>query len=78
MRIVTTLLSLLLASATLGGCAARARVRVGDANSTDNASKIAADDKKAAPAKTEGQGSAEAPAAEPASETQLQDVPSHD
>lgn len=48
MRTVTTLMSLILASATLGGCAARAGVRVGDTKPASSASKIAADDKNAA------------------------------
>lgn len=81
MRIVTTLMSLFLASATLGGCAASARVRVADAD-TKNAAKVAADEKNAA--QGEGQGSAEAPAAQPATDatadptTDADGVPAHD
>jgi hypothetical protein len=74
MRMLTTLLSLLLASATLGGCAASAKVRVADDNKSTTAPKVAAD-------KGEGQGSADAPAA-PAQETETaptpKDVPAHD
>ena len=63
MRILTTLLSLLLASATLGGCAASAKVRVADENKSTTAPKVAAE-------KSEGQGSADAQtAAAPETET---------
>ena len=81
MRIVTTLMSLLLASATLGGCAASARVRVADAE-TKKAGKVAADEKSTA--KGEGQSSAEARAAQPATDTtadpatDADGVPAHD
>jgi hypothetical protein len=76
MRILTTLLSLLLASATLGGCAASAKMRVADDNKSTTAPKVAAD-------KGEGQGSADettAPPQETRTETAPtpQDVPAHD
>jgi len=74
MRILTTLLSLVLASATLGGCAASAKVRVADKNQSTTAPKVAADD-----AKVEGQGSAEAQTApEPETAPEPKDVPAHD
>ncbi len=74
MRILTTLVSLLLASATLGGCAASAKVRVADDNKSTTAPKVASE-------KTEGQGSADAQtAAAPETETAPapKDVPAHD
>jgi hypothetical protein len=58
MRTVTTLMSLILASATLGGCAARAGVRVGDTKPASSASKVAADEQTAKPGSSD-----EAPAA---------------
>ena len=66
MRIVTTILSMFLATATLGGCMARAKVRVADADksSTTEASKVAADDAqpKSTTVKADGHGGTEAPA----------------
>jgi hypothetical protein len=76
MRILTTLLSILLASATLGGCAASARVRVADENKSTTAPRVAAE-------KSEGQGSAEpaAPAPEKLEKEAAPEpkaVPAHD
>jgi hypothetical protein len=66
MRIVTTILSIFLATATLGGCMARAKVRVADADkaSQSEASKVAADDAqpKSTTVKADGHGGTEAPA----------------
>lgn len=66
MRIVTGILSIFLATATLGGCMARAKVRVADADktSTSEASKVAADDAqpKSTTVKADGHGGTEAPA----------------
>ena len=65
MRIVTSILSIFLATASLGGCMARAKVRVADADktSTSEASKVAADDAqpKSTTVKADGQGGTEAP-----------------
>jgi hypothetical protein len=79
MRILTTLLSMFLATAWLGGCAARAKVRVGDAGSTSSttAPKVAAD-QNSSKVKAEGQGSAEAPAAQPETETDATDIQAHE
>lgn len=81
MRIVTTIFSLVLATATIGGCSARARVRVADttpATSSKATSKVAADDASKSPAvKGEGQGGAEAPAAPGDTNADPEGVPSH-
>ena len=61
MRVLTTLSALVFATATLGGCAARAGVRVGHRASTTTATSTRVADKNV---KAEGQGSAEAAAAE--------------
>jgi len=77
MRIVTTIFSLVLATATIGGCSARARVRVADTSSKAT-SKVAADDASKSPAvKGEGQGGAEAPAAPGDTNADPEGVPSH-
>lgn len=79
MRIVTTILSIFMATATLGGCMARAKVRVADADktSTSEASKVAADDAqpKSTTVKAEGQGGTEAPAVDPTSEEAAETAP---
>jgi hypothetical protein len=54
MRILTSLLSLFLAMGTLGGCMARAKVRVAENGSTAAPKVAAEDDQKNAAVKGEG------------------------
>lgn len=79
MRIVTSILSIFVATMSLGGCMARAKVRVADADQskTSEASKVAADDAqpKSTTVKADGQGGTEAPVLDGSNEEAAETAP---